>query len=134
MNIVLEGLVAVHLVLGGMFALVGSIGLVRLPDLMSRLHAPTKATTLGLGGFLIASMLFFLTVNDQFSLHEVLITFFLFITAPITAHFVAKAFMLQHIDPKKELPSTGRELGWGTFAASPETAPQPDNAATHPKT
>lgn len=115
MNMVIEILVAVHIVLGGIFALVGSIGLVRLPDLMSRLHAPTKATTLGLGGFLIASILYFMTANTPFTFHEALITFFLFITAPITAHFIAKSFILRHVDPKKGLPPTGRELGWGTF-------------------
>jgi len=133
MSTVLEIVVAVHLVLGAIFALVGSIGLVRLPDLMSRLHAPTKATTLGLGGFLIASMIFFLSANGQLSFHEVLITFFLFITAPITAHFIAKSYILRHVEPKN-LPPTGHKLGWGTFEALPESEPESDKAVAHPKT
>ena len=45
--------------IGGVFALSGAVGLVRLPDFFMRLHAPTKATTLGVGGMLIASMLYF---------------------------------------------------------------------------
>ena len=46
---------------GAFFMLVGSIGMVRLPDLFMRLHAPTKSSTLGLGSFLIASMIFLLS-------------------------------------------------------------------------
>jgi len=78
--------------------LIGSIGLARLPDFYMRLHAPTKATTLGVGSLLIASMLFFSIKNSMFSIHEVLITIFLFITAPVSAHMMAKAAL--HIDTR----------------------------------
>jgi multicomponent K+:H+ antiporter subunit G len=44
--------------IGAFFMLVGSIGMIRLPDLFMRLHAPTKSSTLGLGSFLIAAMIF----------------------------------------------------------------------------
>jgi multicomponent K+:H+ antiporter subunit G len=50
-----EIIVSFFLLVGAGFALIGSIGLVRLPDFFSRLHGPTKATTLGVGGMLIAS-------------------------------------------------------------------------------
>lgn len=76
--------------------LIGSFGLARLPDFYMRLHAPTKATTLGVGSLLIASMLFFSIKNSMFSIHEVLITIFLFITAPVSAHMMAKAAL--HVD------------------------------------
>ena len=52
----LEALIALLLVVGGSFALVGAIGLVRFRDFFMRLHAPTKASTLGVGGVLVASM------------------------------------------------------------------------------
>ncbi len=55
----LDLLISFFLVVGGLFALIGSIGLARLPDLFMRLHGPTKATTLGVGGILVASMLHF---------------------------------------------------------------------------
>ena len=45
---------AVLIVLGGLFALIGSVGMVKLPDLLTRLHAPTKATTLGVEGLAYA--------------------------------------------------------------------------------
>ncbi len=79
------------ILIGAFFTLVGSIGLYKLPDFFMRLHGPTKATTLGVGALLIASALYFSFKTDQISLHEVLITIFLFITAPVSAHLMAKA-------------------------------------------
>jgi multicomponent K+:H+ antiporter subunit G len=73
--------------------LVGSIGLLRLKDFYVRLHAPTKATTLGLGGILIASMSYIYATNSIISINELLITLFLVITAPVTAHILAKVAM-----------------------------------------
>ncbi len=86
-----EWLIAFFLVGGAGFALIGSIGLMRLPDFFSRLHGPTKATTLGVGGMLIASALYFSFNEEGVSLHELLIMLFLFITAPVSAHLMAKA-------------------------------------------
>jgi len=126
MNFLLELMISLLLVVGGVFVLVGSLGLIKLPDLMTRLHAPTKATTLGMGGTLIASMLYFLVTDGALSIHEVLITLFLFITAPVTAHFIAKAWMHQNPAARDSLPPTGRELGWSTFEAVPDQAREVD--------
>ena len=92
----IEIILSFFVLLGGLFMLIGSIGLARLPDFYMRLHAPTKATTLGVGSLLIASMIFFSLKNSMFSIHEVLITIFLFITAPVSAHMMAKAAI--HVD------------------------------------
>ncbi|MBX9764660.1 MAG: Na+/H+ antiporter subunit G [Pseudomonadaceae bacterium] len=93
----IEALVALFLLLGSLFALVGAIGLYRLPDFFMRLHGPTKATTLGVGGMVLASMLHFSTQGNGVSLHELLITLFLFITAPVSAHMLAKAALQQKL-------------------------------------
>jgi multicomponent K+:H+ antiporter subunit G len=90
MNFWVELLITILLMIGGVFVLVGSIGLSRLPDFYTRLHAPTKATTVGMGGILIASMVLMTYQQGYFSVHELLITMFLLITAPITAHMLAK--------------------------------------------
>jgi multicomponent K+:H+ antiporter subunit G len=92
-----EIVIAVLLVIAGLFGLVGSIGLLKLPDQMTRLHAPTKATTLGVGGVLIASMLYFLLLEDRLSFHELLITLFLFLAAPISAFFIARVHLLKSV-------------------------------------
>jgi len=88
---VVELLVSVLLLAGAGFTLVGSIGLVRLPDFFMRLHGPTKATTLGVGAMIVGSGLYFSTRGEGLSLHELLVTLFLFITAPVSAHMLARA-------------------------------------------
>ena len=97
MNPWIEALVAFFLLAGSLFTLVGAVGLVRLPDFFTRLHSPTKATTLGVGGLVVASMLFFGAGEEGISLHELLITLFLFITAPVSAHMLAKAALQQKL-------------------------------------
>lgn len=84
-----EILASLFLLIGAFFLLVGAIGLFRLPDFFMRLHAPTKASTLGVGGFLLASIS--LALSETLMWHELLITLFVFITAPISAHLVAQA-------------------------------------------
>jgi multicomponent K+:H+ antiporter subunit G len=84
-------LVSAFLLVGAFFALVGSIGLVRLDDFYSRLHGPTKATTLGVGGMLAASAIYFSTRGSGVSLHELLVSAFLFMTAPVSAHLLSRA-------------------------------------------
>ena len=89
----LELFTSFFLLVGGAFVLIGSIGLARLPDLFMRLHGPTKATSLGVGGILIASMFHFGSQGNGFSLHEVLVTLFLFTTAPVSAYLVARTML-----------------------------------------
>jgi multicomponent K+:H+ antiporter subunit G len=95
MNTALEILVCVLLLLGGGFALVGAWGLARLSDFFKRLHGPTKASTLGVGGVLLAAMLWE-AMQGQPSLRYLLITLFLFMTAPVSAHLLAKAALALH--------------------------------------
>jgi multicomponent K+:H+ antiporter subunit G len=83
-------LVALPLVVGGLFVLVGSIGLVRFADFYQRLHAPTKATTLGVGGVLVAVMAE-RWLTGSFELVELLVALFLFVTAPVSANLMAQA-------------------------------------------
>lgn len=110
-----EGAVAALILIGAFFILVGSFGLAKLPDMMRRLHGPSKATTLGIGSLLIASMLHFIGVSGRISFHELLITIFLFLTAPVTAHMLAKAHILRSQKDRSSLPPTGRPAGWATL-------------------
>lgn len=81
--------VAICLLIGAAFALIGTIGLLKFNDLMTRLHAPTKVGTIGIGALLLASMIHAHVFADG-SMHELLIMAFLFVTAPISANFIAK--------------------------------------------
>lgn len=99
MNQIAEYTIVVLLLTGGIFTLVGAIGMLRLPDFYSRLHAPTKATTVGIGAVVMASVIFFSSRGEQLGVTELLITVFLFITAPVSANFLAKAAMHLGIRP-----------------------------------
>lgn len=101
MSFTVELIISVFLIIGGLFVLVGSIGLLRLQDFYVRLHAPTKATTLGLGCFLIGSMVFMYYTQGSLSINELLITLFLVITAPVTAHILAKVAMHHRVKVMK---------------------------------
>ncbi len=82
--------VSLLLIIGAVFSLLGSLGLVRFSDVLLRLHGPTKAGTLGVGCILVASALYFSLTGPGISVHELLITLFLFLTAPVSAHLMAK--------------------------------------------
>jgi multicomponent K+:H+ antiporter subunit G len=84
-------LLSLLILTGAIFTFIGSLGLARLRDFYTRLHGPTKATTLGVGCLLIASAVYFSVREEGVSLHEILVTLFLFITAPVSAHLLAKA-------------------------------------------
>ena len=129
MNVAAEIIVSALLVLGGAFALIGSWGLARLPSLMTRLHGPTKATTLGVGSCLIASALYFPNAHGIYTAHELLIALFLTITAPVSANMIAKAHIHRQgwqLDANpadhivEGLPPTGGPAGWATFWSAPE--------------
>lgn len=111
-----EILVSFCLVVAGVFGLVGSYGLIRLPDPMTRLHAPTKATTLGVGGVLIGSMIYVFATEGRVSMHELLIALFLFLTSPITALFIAKVHLHLKQD-RAALPEPQDASGWANYTA-----------------
>ena len=112
--------IVVLLAVGTVFMLVGSYGLLKLDNCMSRLHAPTKASTLGIGSLLLASMVNSFVHHDG-SMHEVLVMAFLFVTAPISANFISKVH-LHRRRSDTDLPSPPEEKRWAT--TSP---PEPEN-------
>lgn len=93
MDMVVELLVSVFILLGAGVALIGSIGLVRLPDFYQRLHGATMVCTLGVGAVLVGSLLYFSWHTQTAQLRDVLVLLFLFITAPVSAYMLAKAAM-----------------------------------------
>lgn len=118
-----EIVVVVLIGLGSFFTLVGSIGLVRLPDFYQRLHGPTKATTLGVGSFLIASMVYFGVQGEGIRLHMLLITLFLFLTSPVTGHLLARTGLTLRIPTPTRRPKEAHgHLGDGDGPAARKAA------------
>lgn len=89
-HLIMEYIVSFFLILGSFFMVVGSIGMIRLPDLFTRLHAPTKSSTLGLGSFLIAAMIYS-AFQGRFGFPELILTLLSFLTAPVSANLLAQA-------------------------------------------
>ena len=112
MNPIAEIAVTVCLLSGAFFVFVGSIGLLRLDTPMKRLHAPTKAGTLGVGSFLLASMIYAFATGTG-SLHELLIMAFIFVTAPISANFIAKVNL--HREDTDPTPPPPADRTWATY-------------------
>ncbi|HEY5601483.1 MAG TPA: Na+/H+ antiporter subunit G [Gammaproteobacteria bacterium] len=104
----LDYLLSFLILAGAAFCFIGSLALVRLKDFYTRLHGPTKATTLGVGSLLIASAVYFSYHGDGLSLHEVLVTLFLFISAPVSAHLLAKAALHLRLDSLAPPPDSRR--------------------------
>jgi multicomponent K+:H+ antiporter subunit G len=104
MNPLIEWTAAAVIVIAAIFLLVGAIGLVRLPDFYMRLHAPTKASTLGVGGTLIASMLV-AAAQGRPGIAELLITLFVFVTAPVSANLLAQAALHLQLPSKAPVPA-----------------------------
>lgn len=83
--------VVVFLIWGSGLTLLGCIGLARFSSFYDRLHMPALATSWGVGGVLIASMLYSSFHDGRPVFHEILITVFLVITTPITMMMVSRA-------------------------------------------
>lgn len=105
MNPVVELLLSLLLLVSSFFTLVGSIGLVKLTDFFKRLHAPTKATTMGVGCVLIVSIFYHALIGNSFHPRELLISIFLIITAPISAHMMAKAALSLRLKKRPQCPA-----------------------------
>jgi multicomponent K+:H+ antiporter subunit G len=101
----LKLLLSALLLFGTFFILVGALGLVKLRDFFRRLHAPTKASTLGVGCILAVSVCYHLVLGEDPQPRELLITVFLFITAPVSAHMMAKAALSLMIEKRPAPPS-----------------------------
>jgi multicomponent K+:H+ antiporter subunit G len=105
MPIWIEWVSAALVLAAAFFLLVGAIGLVRLPDFYMRLHAPTKASTLGVGGVLLASLLVSASQGRP-GIAELLITLFVFVTAPVSANLMAQAALHLKTPSRATLPKS----------------------------
>lgn len=97
-------LVAIFLAGGVFFLLVGSIGLLRLPDFYTRLHATGKCDTLGVGLIILGLLIYHLFYYSQYPLvpvRLVFLIFFIFIANPTATHAILKAAYRTGVKPWK---------------------------------
>ena len=84
-----EMIVSTLIMLGGAFAAVAGLGLLRLPDVLIRMHASTKAGTLGVGLIVLGVSVHF--ASSLVITKALLIIAFLLLTAPVAAHLIGRA-------------------------------------------
>lgn len=94
-------LVSLLLILGASIILIGALGLVRLRTFYQRIHGPAITVTLGAGSLLIASMLYFTVAQSRVVVHEIIITVFVLLTAPVVAMMIMRAAVYRDLRAKK---------------------------------
>ncbi|WP_137171494.1 monovalent cation/H(+) antiporter subunit G [Massilia sp. HP4] len=94
-------LVSLLLILGASIILIGALGLMRLRTFYQRIHGPAITITLGAGSLLIASMLYFTVAQSRVVVHEIIITVFLLLTAPVVAMMIMRAAVYRDLRAKK---------------------------------
>jgi len=87
--------VAILLVLGSLFALIGAVGLLRMKDYFQRMHPPALASTLGAWCAALASIIYFSALKSAPVLHAWLIPVLLAITVPVTTLLLARAALFR---------------------------------------
>lgn len=85
----IETISAIILLMGAFFVFVAALGLIRLPDLLMRMHATTKAGTLGAGLILVALAVYFADV--AVSARAIATIVFILLTAPVAAHLIGRS-------------------------------------------
>jgi len=113
---------SLSLIIGSGFVMVGAIGILKFNDPMARLHAPTKVGTLGIGMLLVASVIHSFDIGRP-SIHEFLIMAFLFVTAPISANFIAKVNI--HRGACDPPPKPSHDQTWSTLSVQLDEVPSP---------
>ncbi|MBE0404159.1 monovalent cation/H(+) antiporter subunit G [Halomonas citrativorans] len=92
------------LLLGSAIVLIGALGLVRLPHFFQRIHGPAITITLGTGSILIASMIYFSALQSRLVIHELLITVFVMITAPVVAMLLMRTAVYRDLRARDRRP------------------------------
>lgn len=80
---------------GSSFALLAAIGIVRMPDILTRMQTTTTSATMGVGLTLLAVLICFW--DFQVSCHALVAIFFVYLTSPVGAHLIARAAYLARV-------------------------------------
>lgn len=97
------------LVLGSAIVLIGALGLMRLPTFYQRIHGPAITITLGAGCLLIASMIYFTALQSRLVIHELLITAFVFLTAPVVTMLIMRTAVYRDLRATRRKDAPGSD-------------------------
>ena len=93
--------VSLLLIVGASIVLIGALGLLRLRTFYQRIHGPAITVTIGAGSLLLASMLYFTVAQSRPVVHEVIITLFILLTAPVVSMMIMRAAVYRDLRAKK---------------------------------
>lgn len=102
--------ISLLLLLGGSIIVIGALGLMRLPDFYQRIHGPAITITLGAGCVLVASMIYFTLTQSRLVIHEIVITFFILMTAPVVAMLIMRAAVYNNLRNQEKKARRNKEL------------------------
>lgn len=97
---VLQYLASILVIAGGVFSLLSAVGMIRLPDLYTRMHAASKSGVVGAGLVLLAIVL--VSLDGAVIMRALLGIIFLVLTTPVAAHLLARAAYQAGISPAPE--------------------------------
>lgn len=86
-----EWIAVLFMVIGGIISVISAYGIIRFPDVYSRLHAATKSSTLAVLLTLSGAFLYFLFVESIISVRLILGIIFVFMTSPVSGHLICRA-------------------------------------------
>ena len=98
-QIIFNVIITFSILIGSFFMFSATIGIIRFPDVYTKLHAATKATTLGIAGILVGGFIFLYVHHDIISGKLILAILFMFITNPVSAHMISRAAHNKGIKP-----------------------------------
>ncbi|WP_245831766.1 monovalent cation/H(+) antiporter subunit G [Oceanobacillus senegalensis] len=98
-QIIINILIILSILIGAFLIVSASIGIIRFPDVYTKLHAATKASTLGIAGILIAAFLYLYLHHDIISGKLLIAILFMMITNPVSAHMISRAAHSKGISP-----------------------------------
>jgi multicomponent K+:H+ antiporter subunit G len=94
-------IVSLLLIVGASIVLIGALGLVRLRTFYQRIHGPAITVSLGAGSLLLASMLYFTVARSRPVVHEIIITLFVLLTAPVVSMMIMRAAVYRDLRARR---------------------------------
>ncbi|NEU30087.1 Na+/H+ antiporter subunit G [bacterium LRH843] len=101
-SVIIKGIIACLVFVGAIFSLLSAIGINRLPDIYTRIHAATKTSTLTIFCILPGAFLFFWLIEGQINIRIILGIFFIFLTSPVAGHFICRSAYYSKVELAKE--------------------------------
>ncbi|HFK7024374.1 TPA: monovalent cation/H(+) antiporter subunit G [Listeria monocytogenes] len=91
MNVIIEIIISIMIIIGGLLSILAAIGVIRLPDVYTRTHAAGISNTFGVSLLLFATVGYFFHSGEGFNARVLLAVLFIFLTTPVASHLINRA-------------------------------------------